>query len=510
MLYVSLIFELLRARPRLMFWTAALAQALLWVLVPALFYWAPPGDVPIVLAVGHEFQLGTDLGPPLAFWLADIAFRLGGGMFGVYLLAQACVVVALWGIFALGRSILGTFHAVLAVLLMVGIVALSMPTPEFGPALLAMPIWTVILLHYWRAVGEGRKAYWVILAIEMGLLLLTSYLGLLLLALLVIFTATTAQGRAVLRGSDPWICAAVALVVALPYLAWLGHAQDVWLPALSRLPSTDTNSTAMEWARIFAAFVGAHVGIAFLVLLASGWPTGRRERVATLDRAPVDPLGRSLIYFFALTPALAATLAAVLFGQTWSLAGMGPLIVCSGLVAVLAAGDSIRLYRQRLLGAAWVWLLIGPPIVTVAAILVLPWTFAVDLKVLQPANEMGRFFAESFERRTGRPLAIVAGDSRMAALIASEARSRPSLLLNIAPARSPWVGPADVREKGAVVVWPATDTAGTPPPAIRASFPDMVIEVPRAFERPVQGRLPLLRVGWAVIRPQAASPPTVP
>jgi len=266
MLYVSLIFELLRARPRLMFWTAALAQALLWVLVPALFYWAPPGDVPIVLAVGHEFQLGTDFGPPLAFWLADIAFRLGGGIFGVYLLAQACVVVTLWGIFALGCSILGTFHAVLAVLLMVGIVALSMPTPEFGPALLAMPIWTVILLHYWRAVGEGRKAYWVLLAIEMGLLLLTSYLGFLLLALLVIFTATTAQGRAVLRGSDPWICAAVALVVALPYLAWLGHAQDIWLPALSRLPSTDTNSTAMEWARIFAAFVGAHVGIAFLLL----------------------------------------------------------------------------------------------------------------------------------------------------------------------------------------------------------------------------------------------------
>jgi hypothetical protein len=31
-----------------------------------------------------------------------------------------------------------------------------------------------------------------------------------------------------------------------------------------------------------------------------------------------------------------------------------------------------------------------------------------------------------------------------------------------------------------------------------------VPEVPRAFERPVQGQLPLLRIGWAVIRPQAA------
>jgi hypothetical protein len=34
--------------------------------------------------------------------------------------------------------------------------------------------------------------------------------------------------------------------------------------------------------------------------------------------------------------------------------------------------------------------------------------------------------------------------------------------------------------------------------------------VPRAFERSVQGRLPLIRIGWGLIRPQGQplSPPT--
>jgi hypothetical protein len=143
------------------------------------------------------------------------------------------------------------------------------------------------------------------------------------------------------------------------------------------------------------------------------------------------------------------------------------------------------------------------------AILMLPWTLAVDFKVLYPADEMGRFFAETFERRTGKPLAIVAGDPDIAALIALERRSRPSLLMD-PPARSPWVSPADARAKGAVIVWPATDTPGTPPASIKASFPDLVVEVPRAFERPVQGRLPLLRIGWAVIRPQSQPAAAVP
>ena len=68
---------------------------------------APPGDLPLVLASGHEFQFGTDLGPPLAFWLAEIAFIALAVMFGVYLLSQICVVVTFWAVFALGRAIVG-------------------------------------------------------------------------------------------------------------------------------------------------------------------------------------------------------------------------------------------------------------------------------------------------------------------------------------------------------------------------------------------------------------------
>jgi hypothetical protein len=119
---------------------------------------------------------------------------------------------------------------------------------------------------------------------------------------------------------------------------------------------------------------------------------------------------------------------------------------------------------------------------------------------------MGRFFAESFERRTGRPLAIVTGDTRTAALVALTAPSRPSLEFFGAPELSPGVTAHDIERKGAVVVWPATGTRGLPPAAIQQRFPTMVPELPRAFERRFQGRLPLARIGWGVIRPSAALP----
>jgi Dolichyl-phosphate-mannose-protein mannosyltransferase len=509
MLYVSLIYESLRARPRLMFWAAVLSQALLWTLLPVLFYSAPPGDLPITLAIGHEFQLGTDHGPPLAFWLAEIAYRLGGTS-AVYVLAQACIVAMLWGVFALGRVTVGISQAVLAVLLMVGVAVFSVPTPEFGPAILAMPIWTLVLLHYWYAVGEGRGNYWIVLALEMGLLMLTSMLAWVFLALLALFTLATAQGRKVLRSVDPWLCALAAILIGLPYLAWLGNAGDIWKPILARLQHVDAGADAHQWLGILRDVAVAHAGVIAFVLLAATWRLPPHTIVPTVVREPMPPLAKPMIYFFALAPVFAGTLVIALFGYSWSLAHAGPLVICSGLAVIVAAGRKIPLYRQRLLSAAWTGLLIGPPVVLAVALVVLPWTFAIDFKVLYPARDMGRFFTESFARRTGRPLSIVAGEPSIAALVALEPHERPSLLMLGASERSPWVSPADARRNGAVIVWPASNTQGTPPPAVKSAFPELVPEVPQTFERSIQGRLPLLRIGWAVIRPQAPSPPAKP
>jgi hypothetical protein len=216
----------------------------------------------------------------------------------------------------------------------------------------------------------------------------------------------------------------------------------------------------------------------------------------------MDPFARRYVYFFGVAPAFAGTLVAVLIGSPGPIGGVAPLIVLSGLMAVVAAGEGIRFSRQHVVIATWFGLLIIPPVMAGLALFVLPW-LNVDLRVAMPAQAMARFFAETFERRAGAPLQIVAGDPRTAALIALGAPSRPSLYLNDTPARSPWVTAEAIKAKGAIVVWPTTDTAGALPAAIKERFPELVPEVPRVFERSVQGRLPLVRIGWGFIRPQS-------
>src|ERR1044072_872044 len=165
MFRVSLILEVLRARPALMVWVAARSQGVLWTLVPSLVYAAPPGEVPLVLAVGKEWPLVSPYGPPLAAWAANLAFELAGGsIVGVYILSQVCVIATYWAVFALGRRMIGSAHAAMAILLT-----------------------AAALLFSYRALADNRRLDWVIFGAALGLLILTTYTGLILLGLITLF-----------------------------------------------------------------------------------------------------------------------------------------------------------------------------------------------------------------------------------------------------------------------------------------------------------------------------------
>jgi 4-amino-4-deoxy-L-arabinose transferase-like glycosyltransferase len=502
MRFTSLVVELIRARPRLAVWIAVLLQAGLWLILPTLLYRSPPGDIATLLAFGREYQVGTDLGPPLAFWIADIAFRAAGNhMFGVYLLAQLCAIVTFWSLYRLSRAIVGGQQAVLAVLLTMTIVAFSSPGVEFGPLVLARPLWALLLLHSWQLIGQKRRNAWFACSIEAGLLLLTTSAAIGLLLLVVGFAVATARGRRTLMSLDPLYALLVIVVLALPYLIWLIRADALGMPPWPAFNAL--GARALHWGGLLGGLLLAMSGVVLLVILNSGWFARKAEEAPIIFRPPVDPLARDFVYFFAIAPALAGSLISGLFNLDRVVGGAGIALLMSGLAAIVTTGDVIHLRRQRLLRSVWAAALAAPAFVAVATTLFLPWTSSGEVPTSLPATAIARFFGDSYERRTNQPLRAVTGDPQLAALIALDT-ARPHLLLAGAPERTLWLSPAKFNETGGVVVWRASDTAGTPPADIAQRFPGLVPEVPRAFEWLVNGRQPLLRIGWAIVRPKAS------
>ncbi len=500
MRFTSLIIELIRARPRLVVWLVVLLQAALWLILPLLLYRSPPGELATLLAYGREYRVGTDLGPPLPFWLADISFRAAGNnMFGVYLLAQLCSIVTLWALYLLARAVVGGQQAVLAVLLTMTVTAFSSPSVEFGPLMLARPLWALLLLHSWQLMGQRRHNAWFAWSIEAGLLLLTTSAAIGLLLLIIVFALATARGRRTLMSFDALFAVLVVGVLALPYLVWLIRADTLALPQWPAI--ADLSGRAQHWAILLGGLVLAAAGILLLVVLNSGRSGRRREEAPIIYRPPVDQLARDFVYFFAIAPPLMGSLISGLFDLDRVVGGAGIALLMSGLAVIVAAGDLIQLRRQRMLRSAWAATIIAPALAVLATTLFVPWIGGAEVATSLPATAIAHFFGDSFERRTNRPLPAVAGDAQLATLIALGA-GRPHLFLDAAPQRTPWLNFARFNEIGGVVVWRASDTIGTPPADIAQRFPGLVPEVPRAFERLVNGRQPLLRIGWAIVRPK--------
>ena len=501
MRFTSLVIELIRARPKLVVWLVIVLQAVLWLLVSLLVYRSPPGDLATVVALGREYRVGTDLGPPLAFWLADIAFRTAGNhMFGVYLLAQICSISTFWTLYLLARATVGVQQAVLAVLLTMTVLAFSAPGLEFGPLVLARPIWALLLLHSWQLIGQNRRNAWFAWSIEAGLLLLTTSTAVILLAFVVGFALTTVRGRRVLLSFDALFALLVIVVLALPYLIWLIRAD---VPVLAHWPAiADLGGRAVHGIELLGGLLLASVGVAIVSAFNSGWFDRTQEEAPVIFRPPVDPAARAFVYFFAFAPALAGCLISGLYNLDRVVGGAGIVLLMSGLAVVVACGDLIYLRRQQILRTVWAAMVLAPAVGVIAATMFVPWTAGGEVMTSLPTAAIGHFFDDSFERRTNRRLSAVSGDTQLATLI-SLSPTRPHLFLAATPERTPWLDLDKFNRTGGVVVWRASDTDGTPPPDIAKQFPGLAPEVPQAFDRLVNGRQPLLRIGWAIVRPKA-------
>jgi hypothetical protein len=240
--------------------------------------------------------------------------------------------------------------------------------------------------------------------------------------------------------------------------------------------------------------------IIVLVVLNSSWFSGKEKDAPVIYRPPVSPLARDFVYCFALAPAIAGSLISGLFNLDAVIGGPGIALMMVGLAMVVASGDVIHLRHQRLLRSVWAAAVAIPAVLVVGASLVLPWTTGGEVATAMPARDIARFFIDSFERRTNQKLRAVAGDPQLAQLV-SLGRGRPHLL-DATPQRTPWESPAQFAESGGVVLWRASDTVGTLPSDIARRFPGLVPEVPRSFDWLINGRQPVLRIGWAIVRPK--------
>jgi 4-amino-4-deoxy-L-arabinose transferase-like glycosyltransferase len=496
-------------------------HAAAWTLLPTLLYANLPLDLIEALMYGREWQLGYDKLPPLPWWLVEFMYRLVGHDFVYYLLAQVAVVAAFVLIYATAFPLIGGLGALVSVLILDGLHYLNYTSSKFNHDVIQLPFWALAGYALHRGLRRGRMLDWILLGIGIGLSLWAKYFVAVLVAPMVVFALVDRDARKALATPGPYVAAIVALVVTSPHLVWLvqnnflpfGYAErravlprgwydHLWHPfefAVSQLffliPSL-LIAAPLFWPRHIDSPARPREG---------GDPalTYQEERsrwipaFTGISGVRGDAFDYRIVSWLAFGPFATVLLLGLVSGRGAVAMWGYPLWLFLGLWIVMTAHRALARLLPRIL-ATWGIVFSALALAFIVDYAVLPHIDHRYRAAFFPGASLGAQIEERFKAATGRPPDYVIGSMWDGGNVEHYAPSHPRVLVDGRPERAPWIDLADLKAKGAVVVWTDGDLNQVPE-EYRAVAPNAQVQAPLRLH--YRDSTTLLEVGWAIVPP---------
>lgn len=498
-LQASIFVEGLRARPAFFVAAALLLHALVWTLCAWIADPTPHPKLAIAAALGREWMLGYPESPPLPFWIAEIAFRVGG-LFALYALGPLTVALAGWFVFLFARRIVGDRYGALATFLMAGVHPVAFPVGAFDSDTLQMPLIALSVLAWWIAVSERNRAAWLSLGFIMGVSAYTGVQAAFVLVVLLALTFATPVGRVSLRAHEMVLAAVGSLfiftLVITPRVIWLAGNRLAGL--MPEFPASVEEGVIDALGLATLVLLG-HIGVAMLVALSSSYYAKDQENAPLFVRPPLLKFGRIVVLVLATAPLALALVAAFVSGRKFPASAVAPLTLYSGLLVMVLVEKTIRIHRQRAVAVAALTLLFLPPAMEIATAVSSPYAGERGRPTNWPAASAARFVTDVYRTRSGKQLDFVIGELTTASTIALLSSDRPHVFIDGDKRRSPWIDEASLKKQGAVAIWRIEGADAAPPPSIAGNLPPLTLEAPVSNRWVRPGSLDFARFGWAIL-----------
>ena len=481
-----------------------LLHAAVWTALPTLLYPNLPLDLIEALIYGREWQLGYDKLPPLPWWLVEIANRSAGHDFAYYLLAQIAVVAALWLVWLTARPLTGPLGALVAVLIVDGLHYLNFTSAKFNHDVVQLPFWALAGFSFHRALRGGWLGHWLLLGVAIGMALWAKYFVLVLALPLALFLFYDREARKSLATPGPYVAVVAALVTMAPHIVWL--VQNDFLPF-----------TYAEHRAVPSRGLIDHVwhplqfgiGQAFFLIpsLLIALPLFFPRQGA--NAPPARTFDVRIVTWLAFGPAVTVLALSAVSGRGTVAMWGYPIWLFLGLWIVLIAK---RVLDQIQLGRVFtIWGVVFSclALAFIANYAVLPNYDHRYRAVFFPGSDLGRELSQRYRAVTGKPIAYVIGSMWDGGNVSHYAPDHPRVLIDGKPERAPWIDLADLKARGALVVW----TGGDPnimPVELRSVAADAAIQPPLLLhDRRGDSSVD---VGWAILhaKPSYAAGPFTP
>ena len=490
---IPALLDRLEQRPRESFAVFALAHAALWTALPATLYPNLPLDLIEALTYGREWQLGYDKLPPLPWWVIEIAYRAFGADTVYYLIAQLTVLAAFALVWMLARRLVGPVGALVAVLIVDGLHYFNFTAPKFNHDVIQLPFWALAGLAFHGALRTGRLRDWCLLGLAGGLALWAKYFVVMLALPMAAFLLLDRDARPALRTAGPYVAALIAVAIALPHLVWL-VANDFLPFRYAEARAAPVRGLLDHVVHPLAFVVGQVFWLlpSGLIALPLVWPRAARQKPV------VDAFDRRIVTLLTFGPCALLLAGSMILGRGLITMWGYPFWLFLGLWLVIETGPVIEAARLRRVALSWCAITALYAIAFIAQYGVLPFFDHRYRASVFPGGRLGAEISTRFRAATGAPLAYVIGSMWLGGNISRYSAERPRTLIDGKPERAPWIDLADLKRRGAVVIWSDGDRTKVPP-SYAALAPNAEVQPPLTL--PMRWGNGEMTFGWAIVRP---------
>src|SRR5580704_12288122 len=143
------------------FWLFIFIHTLIWTHGPSLLSPTLRHDALEGITWGLQWQLGYSKHPFLTAWLcAGVTQLFGATGWPIYLLAQLAVSITFIAVWKLAQQILPPLHALIAALILEGVLFYNINSFNFTPDTLQSPLWALLSLFFYQALTKQTLSHW--------------------------------------------------------------------------------------------------------------------------------------------------------------------------------------------------------------------------------------------------------------------------------------------------------------------------------------------------------------
>lgn len=419
---------------------------LVWSLIPLLRHSLPMDSIEAIVW-GNYCDWGTNKHPPLSGFLAYWFYTFGGhSHYAVYALSQCCVLIGFIYIYKLARRLLDKENAMLAVMVLEGVIYYGFSALEFNVNVVSLALWPLTAYYFYLAVNDNKSRDWLLTGLFAGLNLFNKYISAILLLAMVLYMVADKNARQKFKTSGPYLAAAAALIVIMPHLIWL-YQHDFFVLDYFLGRSTQGGNNHMPFLRHVVyplRFLGSQLLFSLGTILIYFIGLFKAEKI----RQQISRKDNLFIFCLGVMPLLLMVLISLLGGIKLKSMWGFPVMFMLGIILFKYFPRHLTLsYRQRIITG--VYLVMG--LLACAEICIIVFNKSDKLHLNAPAY--GKKIEQIWHNQAkDRPFNYVAGDVWWADNAALYAPSKPRPVIWGEPQKNPWFDAGDIESSGALLI----------------------------------------------------------